>query len=310
MAIITSKTYRDEKGGICFKKGNMLPIGVLLFMLFSFTFITMDSSVYQTPNSIIINNKHISKNEDHYDATYWKWQKQLNEFGAAVKGDVITHLFSTLPQNSRSSILEFGCSGGYILNTMQIPNKYGVEINPSSRAFALANFPDIKDVFLRLEDIPEGLGFDVIYTTSVLEHVDCPLCELRKLRSKLNPGGILIVGLKNDGANPGQTFDKITNDRNHHIYTWNPLLLGNLLTSAGYTPCNVVSQFDAWHVIEVERYQQDKLAYCIEGLKVGKQDNVQNLWSISVAESEKCHNYKKQVNQILNCDFLNPGKLL
>jgi len=294
--------------GIFSLKRNMLPIAVVLLCMASsgiyfFRFYNNHQLVDGIPAVA-------TKNEEQYDAKYWEWQKTMNMFGAAYKGDIIKHLFLTLPEKKAQSILEFGCSGGYILNTMPVPHKYCVEINPSARAFARDTFPDIQDIFSRLEDIPEGLRFDIIYTTSVLEHVDCPLCELRKLKYKLTPGGMLIVGLRNDGADHlSQTFDKIKNDPNHHIYTWNPLLLGNLLTSAGYTPCNVIGQFDAWHSIKVEKYKQDKHAYCLEGLKVGKQNNVHNLWSLSVAEPGACQDYKKQVNQILNCDYLNPRKL-
>lgn len=245
-----------------------------------------------------------SKNEEIYDEKYWAWQANMNKFGAAIKGDVIKHLIKSNKDKPPQTILEFGCSGGYILDAMPVAQKYGVEINPSSRAFAKKNFPKIQEVFPRPEDIPQSLQFDVIYTTSVLEHVDCPLCELRKLKEKLKPTGMLVVGLKNDGADMKQTFANYGNEPNHHIYTWNPLLLANLLDSAGYKVCNSVGEFSAWHAIDVSKYQADKHAYCIKGLQVGQNTNVHNMWAVAVPETQDCQEHKQRLDGILNCKHL------
>jgi 2-polyprenyl-3-methyl-5-hydroxy-6-metoxy-1,4-benzoquinol methylase len=256
----------------------------------------------------------VSKNEAMYDKKYWEWQASLNKFGAAYKGDIIRHLIQ--PQKTTTKILEFGCSGGYILDSMSAvgganTQLYGVEINPASRDHATNTFSkSIQDVFLRPEDIADDMLFDVIYTSSVLEHVDSPLAELRKLKSKLQPDtGILIVGLKNDGADfVAQTFDATKNDPNHHIYTWNALLLTNMLSSAGYTPCNTIGQLDAWHDINVDTYHKDKHDYCTKGLQVGKENNVHNLWAIAVPDNAianaSCQMYHKQLQEILNCQYL------
>eukprot|EP00957_Ditylum_brightwellii_P092467 7041419-Ditylum_brightwellii.AAC.1 len=154
--------------------------------------------------------------------------------------------------------------------------------------------------------MPATLKFDIIYTTSVLEHVDCPLCELRKLQDRLHPQtGVLIVGLKNDGFDLNQNFERKQNDRNHHIYTWNALLLANMLESAGYKPCNSVGQVEAWHEpIDVAVYHRNKHADCKKGLEVGKAQNVQNLWAIAVPKEASCHNYHSLLNEFLNCKYL------
>lgn len=250
----------------------------------------------------------ISNNERLYDLNYWRYQESMNKFGAAYKGDILRFIIASLPEKAES-VLEFGCSGGYIVNSLPIPNKYGVEINPASRQYAKDSFPNISEVYFRVEDIPAGLKFDVIYTTSVLEHVDCPLCELRKLKPKLKPAGIMIVAVKNDGIDPSQTFESKPADPNHHIYTWNSLLLANLLDSAGYHVCHVNSQFDAWHTINVDAYLKDKYLYCMTGLNHGKMLNTQNLWSISVSSNAtSCNGYVEALNQIQQCRYLLESK--
>ena len=68
-----------------------------------------------------------SQNENIYDATYWSYQKSMNEFGGAFKGDVLKHFMPP----SASSVLEFGSAGGYIVSQMPVQTKVGVEINTS-----------------------------------------------------------------------------------------------------------------------------------------------------------------------------------
>jgi len=268
---------------------------------------TRITSHFNEPVQIGKDNSQRSQNEKIYDAHYWEYQKKMNEFGAAVKGDVIRFLCSG--DFILNRVLEFGCSGGYILNSVGTNpvERYGIEINPESRAYALSNFPGIREVYSRLDDaVAAKLSFDVIFTTSVLEHVDCPLCVLRQMKSLLKPGGILIVGLKNDGADSRQLFPRYGHEPNHHIYTWNALLLANMLDSAGYTPCNVVSQFDAWHEINVTKYKEDRVKYCQIGLKQGEKNEVNNLWSVSVLtqDSALCTKYKAKVEQLRNCEYL------
>ena len=300
------------KGGDWSKRGAYVAFAMTLLSMGSLAlFFTPRDYTIPASEGLLVNGgekkvskatKTVSKNEEIYDVKYWEWQASMNKFGAAYKGDIIRHLIASMPKQPES-IMEFGCSGGYILDSMPVEHKYGVELNPSSRAFAKDTFPTIKEVFPRIESIPDTLKFDVIFTTSVLEHVDCPLCELAKFKAKLQPGGVVIVGLKNDGADLKQTFGSYKKEPNHHIYTWNPLLLANILDSAGFTPCNVIGQFDAWHAVDVAQYTKDKHAYCVKGLAHGKSNQVHNLWSIAVADSE-CLEYSSRLNEILNCQYL------
>ena len=115
------------------------------------------------------------------------------------------------------------------------------------------------------------------------------------------------MGLKNDGADLTQTFSKFGNEPNHHIYTWNPLLLANLIKSAGFWPCNVIGQFDAWHAINVAAYQNDKFAYCNKGLEVGKTTSVYNMWAVAVkddSQKDLCAVYGARLDNILKCHYL------
>jgi SAM-dependent methyltransferase len=84
---------------------------------------------------------------------------------------------------------------------------------------------------------------DVVISNHALEHTLAPLAELRELRRILKPGGRLVLWLPVDDwrsqRRPGE-------DVNHHLYTWTPLLLRNLLDEAGFEvrECRVVTH--AW----------------------------------------------------------------
>ena len=73
---------------------------------------------------------------------------------------------------------------------------YCVEVNPEAARHAETLGSLKGHVHARL---PKNLNVDVIYSTSILQHVDCPLCELGKLRQALNPAG---VELKSVGFDP------------------------------------------------------------------------------------------------------------
>ena len=243
----------------------------------------------------------LSQNEQRYGEAYWVFHRQLNEFGAVAKGDVLRHM---LTRHTRS-VLEFGCSGGLIVAGLPKGlEKYCVEVNPLARKHA-ENLDALKQhVFAR---VPHRLRVDFIYSTSVLEHCDCPMCELEKLKRALLPGGTLLIGVRNDGRDPGQTFESFRSDPNHHIYTWNELLLANLLSSAGLIPCGVVGQWEAWHgPMTIENYEADKMAYCMKGLEVGERQRVYYIWSVAVlpGDENRCEDMRTRLADLQGCKYL------
>lgn len=241
-----------------------------------------------------------SENEEHYDTTYWNYQKSANQFGGVYKGDILRYLFT----KKLASVLEFGSAGGYIVSKLPAELKVGVEVSYFARTHAAEANPEAH-YYERLEHVPiPGNVFEVIYTTSVIEHVDCPLCMLRQMRSMLQPRGRIIVGIRNDGLDPGQQ-GWTTNDRNNHIYTWNELLLGNLLKSAGLHVCGVQGGYTAWHGSNyMQSYLNDKKKWCHQALKTGKQQNVYYIWSVSTNNAEECKDVRRNLASVSSCEYI------
>lgn len=262
-----------------------------------------------------------SENEKYYGKGYFTWQIGYNRFGAAWKGDIIRALFPrgkkplpVAPSSSKSksklmynmSVIEFGCSGGYIIGGLPVTSKSGVEINPASLQHANENQLNLS-TYLRIADIPPGTTYDMVYSTSVIEHVDCPLCEVRQLKDLISPTtGRLVIGIKNDGAAPKQHWTR--DDVNHHIYTWNELLLGNLMTSAGLYVCDVKGSFNAWWSTNVVDYERNKTKYCLKAVQHGEKTHTYNVWGVAVHPENKkaCGEIREQLLAITDphCSYL------
>lgn len=162
----------------------------------------------------------------HYDARYWAWQNQAIEFQTDFR------LQPILPHVRPSdTVLDFGCAGGTVLAALPASRKIGVELNDLARESAQREFG--LEVHKRLADVPDHVA-DVVISSHTLEHLEAPIEALRQLRTKIKPGGKLVLVLPIDSWRHQQAWNP--DDINHHLYTWTPLLLGNALHDAGFVP--------------------------------------------------------------------------
>jgi SAM-dependent methyltransferase len=142
-----------------------------------------------------------------------------------------TYLFAPyLTETHR--LLDFGCGPGNLLETLVAKEKYGVEISEPSRKLAVTKGIDVRP---RLEDFA-GERFDRIISAHALEHVVDPAAKLGLIRDLLTDDGQFILVLPiNEWAERTQR-KWVPNEKNQHLYTWTPLLLGNLLHVCGLQP--------------------------------------------------------------------------
>lgn len=224
-------------------------------------------------------------------------------FGAAYIGDILNHILEG--KKRFDSALEFGSSGGYIVGGLDVQDKYGVEENALARQISNARNPHVK-VWDKTSKIDPSLRADVIFTASALEHVQCPLCELKDLKKLLAPFGVMIVGLRNDGLDRLQTFNERGTDEHHHIYTWNALLLGNLLKYAGFEPCSVVREYASWWKVDLDTYNKNKFQYCRKAMRTGRKKEKENIWAVAVRPEDKliCQNYTRKLMELDDCKYL------
>jgi 2-polyprenyl-3-methyl-5-hydroxy-6-metoxy-1,4-benzoquinol methylase len=157
----------------------------------------------------------------HYDLKYFKnYQEDIGEFGGWANLTKFTPFLS-----KTDTVLDFGCGGGFLLKNLPLEKKAGIEVNPEARkkaeSFGLK-------IYSGTDEVPDEWA-DVIISNHALEHTLRPLNEIEKLVTKLKPNGRIIFYVPTEGIDRPYK----PNDINHHIYTWNAMCLGNLISEAG-----------------------------------------------------------------------------
>jgi len=164
---------------------------------------------------------------DHYTGTkgetYFAWQSGAGDFLARINSHKFAH--HVRPEHT---VVDFGCGGGFLLSRLVCQRRIGVEINPVAREHALSR--GIECV-VDADELPDDVA-DIILTDHALEHVPFPVGALRTLRTKLKRGGLLLICVPIDNWEIQRSYDP--KDINHHLYTWTPQLMGNMLAEAGY----------------------------------------------------------------------------
>ena len=209
-----------------------------------------------------------SSYESYYDEKYFSWQLQHHNYSAiSIQKDPNgPSLHGKL--SADSTVLDFGCSAGMVLNALVGKKKVCVELNNHARDYACKHHPQ-HTCYQYPEQVPSGT-IDVVYTQSVLEHCEAPIRELRYLWHALKPGGLIVVGLVNDGRMKNQKWGDP--DINNHLYTWNSMLLGNMLRASCFEQINVTT---------------DRNAYPPNYTKIRKNYNNEEWAKLIAAEGEK-----------------------
>lgn len=125
------------------------------------------------------------------------------------------------------TVVDFGCGSGGLLANLQCTRRIGVE--PNERPAEVARSQGI-DVVGSLDELADGSA-DVVISNHALEHTLNPLQELRQMRKVLKPGGRVVMVLPIDDWRTQRRYRP--EEPNHHLYTWSPQLMGNLLVEAG-----------------------------------------------------------------------------
>jgi len=138
--------------------------------------------------------------------------------------------------NAEDVCLDFGCGGGSILANLDVRQRVGVEPNMVPRELALSRGVEVVSALHQVEDE----SVDVVISNHALEHCREPFQELSGMRRVLRPGGRMVLILPLEDWRRSRRYRG--NDRNRHLYAWNPLLIGNLVDDAGFVVqrCEIV----------------------------------------------------------------------
>ncbi len=147
-------------------------------------------------------------------------------------------------------LLDFGCADGLSLRTLPARRRIGVEVNPVAveackRRAAEANLQ--VEMFACLEEVPSE-SVDVVISNHCLEHVPRPLDAICQLRRILRKRGQCIIVTPFDDWRNRQYREWRSGDRDHHLYTWGPMNLGNLVAEGGLSCKSSQLVHSAWSV--------------------------------------------------------------
>jgi len=158
-------------------------------------------------------------------------------------------VLSLLDKNANTCILDLGCGNGYLANYLisQGFNAYGTDASAEGIAIARQANPDrffIQDLSTgKLPEELQGLKFDTVISTEVIEHLYDPAGFIQFCKEALNGKGELIITtpyhgyLKNLSLSLFNKWDHHLSPGWHggHIKFWSRVSLSRLLTEAGFT---------------------------------------------------------------------------
>jgi SAM-dependent methyltransferase len=125
-------------------------------------------------------------------------------------------------------LLDFGCGNGSLLLSLPCGVRIGVEVNPHAREYCLSQGLEVYPTL----DVISANSVDIVISNHALEHVPNPLLALQQMFRCLRPGGQLVLCLPFDDWRTQKAYR--SKDINHHLYTWSPQLIGNLLSEVDF----------------------------------------------------------------------------
>jgi SAM-dependent methyltransferase len=145
-------------------------------------------------------------------------------------------------------MLEIGCAAGHFLREAQLRGWQvcGVELSPMMRR-RCQELAECR-VFASLQELADGeLGFDCVAMFEVIEHLDHPLEFIRKVRTVMSPGAVLVLSTPNFSAPQAWR-----NPQSHHWFCppahvsyFTPTTLLDCVERAGFESVQIAGVLEA-----------------------------------------------------------------
>ncbi len=125
-------------------------------------------------------------------------------------------------------VLEYGAGAGWNLAALQAARRIAFEVSEFLRPEVEARGLEFAGETRSLAD---GLA-DVVICHHALEHLLAPPAALAEMHRLLKVTGRLLVWVPFEDEWRHRRFTR--GEKNHHLYSWNPQTLGNLLEECGF----------------------------------------------------------------------------
>ncbi len=128
----------------------------------------------------------------------------------------------------RWRVLEYGVGTGLNLAAVKCQSRWGFDIaahlGPALAGRGIQFFPAMAQV--------PGESVEAVLCHHALEHVPSPVAALTEMHRVLAPQGLLLLYVPYEREARYRSFRP--DEPNHHLYSWNPQTLGNLVETAGF----------------------------------------------------------------------------
>jgi len=130
-------------------------------------------------------------------------------------------------------VLEYGVGMGLNIRHLRARRRVGFDVSDAGRAACEHAGIEFRSELSSIE----GQQFSVVICHHVLEHVPSPADTLAELRRMLAPEGRLLLFVPYEFERRNRRY--LAEEPNHHLFSWTPQTLGNLVTDCGFLPSSV-----------------------------------------------------------------------
>jgi 2-polyprenyl-3-methyl-5-hydroxy-6-metoxy-1,4-benzoquinol methylase len=147
---------------------------------------------------------------------------------------------------STDCVLDFGCGNGGMLRLIaqHVRRAEGVEVNATAAEIARSSGLMVHS---SLETLPAGVVYDVVVSNHVLEHIRDVPSTLEQIKKLIRNEGLILLKVPMEDWRSADSKVWSTNDIDHHLQTWTPKLMGNLMYESGFDVQDIRIITSAWH---------------------------------------------------------------
>lgn len=125
-------------------------------------------------------------------------------------------------------VFEYGTGAGWNLASLRCARRIGMDVSDFLRPEVEARGIE----FVTRTPPLAAASMDVVLCHHALEHVLEPVGALAEMRRLLKLEGRLLLWVPFEDEWRHRRFDR--GEKNHHLYSWNPQTLGNLVEECGF----------------------------------------------------------------------------